>query len=448
MHRPNKSDTSPTTSCGTDFILEHLESTYQETIAYLFARLPMYQRVGAAAYKEGLDGILSLCERLGNPQEKLRYVHVAGTNGKGSTSHFLGSVLQEAGFKTGLYTSPHLVDFRERIKINGEPVSKEFVISFTEANKTVFDELKPSFFEMTLAMAFAWFERNQTDIVVLETGMGGRLDSTNIITPLVSVITNIGFDHMKFLGDTLPQIAFEKAGIIKPEIPVIIGETTPETGPVFIQKADNCQSPIFLCEERLNCSHTGGAQFRLQTENKTIELISGLKGSYQEKNIRTVYGAFLQLQKQLPGLEEPHFLQGIQQVIQNTALRGRWEQLAESPALVCDIGHNEHGFKEIVRCIHDFPHKNLVMILGFVNDKDLKPIFDMLPKHAKYIFTQSSNPRSLTADDLAKSAKDFGFEGKAVSDVKSAVKEGLSVAKPKDLIFLGGSTFTVADYLS
>jgi dihydrofolate synthase/folylpolyglutamate synthase len=242
---------------------------------------------------------------------------------------------------------------------------------------------------------------------------------------------------MKFLGDTLPKIAFEKAGIIKPKIPVVIGETTPETGLVFSQKAQSCVAPVYFCEEHLACQQILGANFRLEAKNKQLDLISGLKGSYQEKNIRTVYGAFLQLQKQLSGLEEHHFVQGIQQVIYNTGLRGRWEQLAEKPALICDIGHNEHGFKEIVRCINDFPHKNLFMVLGFVNDKDLKPIFDTLPKHADFIFTQSSNPRSLGA-----------YEGKAVSDVKNAVKEGLREAQPEDLIFLGGSTFTVADYLS
>jgi dihydrofolate synthase/folylpolyglutamate synthase len=408
----------------------------------------MYQRVGEAAYKEGLDGILNLCERLGNPQKNQRYVHVAGTNGKGSTSHFLASVFQEAGYKTGLYTSPHLIDFRERIKINGIPVRRDFVISFTQAHRSLFEELKPSFFEMTLAMAFAWFNQEQTDIVVLETGMGGRLDSTNIVTPLLSVITNIGFDHMKFLGDTLPKIASEKAGIIKTHIPVVIGETTPETKPVFKRKAGECQSPIFLCEEHLACSPINGSQFRLITENKTMQLTSGLTGSYQAKNIRTVYAAFLQLQKNIPGLSEEHFTKGVERVVQNTGMRGRWEMLSSSPALICDVGHNEHGFREILRCMESFPHKRLFMVLGFVNDKDLKPIFDMLPKEATYIFTQSSNPRSLSAGALTTIAKGFGLEGVAISDVKSAVACGLDAAHPDDLVFLGGSTFTVADYLS
>lgn len=425
-----------------------MKERYKQTLDYLFAQLPMYQRVGASAYKEGLDGILHLCERLGNPQNQLRCVHIAGTNGKGSTSHFLASVLQEAGFKTGLYTSPHLVDFRERIKINGVPVSEEFVVTFTDANRAIFEELRPSFFEMTVAMAFEWFKTNGTDIVILETGMGGRLDSTNIVTPLLSVITNIGFDHMKFLGDTLPKIASEKAGIIKPAIPVVIGETTAETKSVFTRKATECKSAITFCEGLYTCRQLRGPEFVLFSGSQELHLISGLMGSYQEKNIRTAFGAFRVLQNQFAELTLNHFSEGIKNVIPNTGLRGRWEQLASSPALICDIGHNEHGFREILKSISEFPHKRLFMVLGFVNDKDLRPIFSMLPKDARYVFTQSTNPRSLSAEELALSAENSGLTGRTVSGVKDAVADALSQASPDDLVFLGGSTFTVADYLS
>lgn len=409
----------------------------------------MYQRVGAAAYKEGLDGIITLCERLGNPQDKLKYIHVAGTNGKGSTSHFLASIFQEAGFKTGLYTSPHLVDFRERIKINGEPVSKEFVIGFTEKNASLFEELSPSFFEMTVAMAFEWFATQDTDIVILEVGMGGRLDSTNIITPELSIITNIGYDHMKFLGDTLEQIAAEKAGIIKPHFPVIISESTEQTLPVFKAKAEETQSPIIFAEDISYCEQKDGNIFLIHPKNgETITVDSPLCGHYQEANICGVYAAFHLLKQKFPVLLDEHFENGIRHVIKNTDLRGRWETLQTNPLLICDIGHNAHGFKRILDSIRNTPHTKLYMVLGFVNDKDLSPVLNQLPKDACYIFTKSSSPRSIEAEELAEIAFGFGLEGQTIADVKEAVKAALSEASPDDLVFLGGSTFVVADYLT
>lgn len=423
--------------------------SYEEILSYLFAQLPMYQRVGAAAYKEGLDGIITLCERLGNPQEKLKYIHVAGTNGKGSSSHFLASIFQEAGFKTGLYTSPHLVDFRERIKVNGKPVSKEFVVDFTEKNTAIFEELKPSFFEMTVAMAFEWFAQQQTDIVILEVGMGGRLDSTNIITPELSLITNIGFDHMKFLGDTLEQIAAEKAGIIKPNVPVVVSETTEQTLPVFKSKALENNSPILFAEDLSYCEQKENEIFHIHPKNaEVISIISPLSGHYQEANICGVYAAFQVLKHGFPVLDDQHFINGIQHVLKNTGLRGRWETLQEHPNLICDIGHNAHGFKRILDSIRNVQHNHLFMVLGFVNDKDLSPVLNQLPKDATYIFTKSSNPRSIEAQELAEIAFGFGLEGQVIPEVKEAVKTALGAAKAEDLIFLGGSTFVVADYLT
>ena len=408
----------------------------------------MYQRVGAAAYKEGLDGILTLCERLGNPQEGLQYIHIAGTNGKGSTSHFMASLLQEAGYKTGLYTSPHLIDFRERIKVNGDMVSRDFVVNFTQENRSLFEELKPSFFEMTLAMAFVWFKKQNTDIVVLETGMGGRLDSTNIITPILSVITNIGMDHMKFLGDTPAKIAFEKAGIIKDKTPVIIGETTPETLPVFEEVAKSKNAPVFWAEEETNTIQLDSGTFELQhNTGETLLFESGLTGSYQAKNINTVYSAFIALQKTLPSLTVEHLECGIRNVIKNTGLRGRWEKLQSSPTLICDIGHNEHGFREIIRSLSREKYRQLWMVIGFVNDKDIAPVLSMLPKEAKYIFTRSSSPRSLEASEVAQVANTFDLIGEVITPVQKAVESALQNAASDDFIFLGGSTFVVADYL-
>lgn len=409
----------------------------------------MYQRVGAAAYKEGLDGILTLCERLGNPQNGLKFVHVAGTNGKGSTSNFLASIFQEAGFKTGLYTSPHLIDFRERIRVNGEPISKEFVVSFTEQNKILFEELQPSFFEMTVAMCFAWFTQQKTDIIILEVGMGGRLDSTNIITPELSIITNIGLDHMNFLGDTLEKIAAEKAGIIKPNVPVVIGETTPETYPVFLQKAETGHSPIVFAEDVSTCLQNEDGTFTIKpTHAEAFTVYCPLTGHYQEANIRGVYAAFQLLKKRFTVLQDIHFKNGIERVLKNTGFRGRWEILQKNPTLICDIGHNAHGFQQILTSIRQYPHENLWMVLGFVNDKDLSPVLSQLPQDATYIFTQSSSPRSIPAQELAEIAATFGLKGLTVPFVKDAVKHALQEANAADLIFLGGSTFVVADELS
>lgn len=423
--------------------------TYEQTLAYLFAQLPMYQRVGAAAYKEGLDGIVELCRRIGNPQENLKYIHVAGTNGKGSTSHMLASMLQEAGYKTGLYTSPHLVDFRERIKINGEMVSKDFVVEFTAKHAAVFEELKPSFFEMTVAMCFEWFQLQKVDYVVLETGMGGRLDSTNIITPLLSVITNIGMDHMKFLGDTEEKIAWEKAGIIKPGIPVLIGESNAQTRPVFEQKAAENQAPIYWAEEAAHCEKAEDDCFNLKTgTGQWMHLYTPLTGEYQTKNIQCVFAAYELLQTQIPGLTEAHFRLGLTNVLTNTGLRGRWEKLQSKPDLICDIGHNAHGFKEILKSIERHPHKDLYMVLGFVNDKDLGPVLSQLPQTACYIFTRSSSERSIPAAELAAEAKQYGLNGQVIEPVTEAVKQALNQANTADLVYLGGSTFVVADYLS
>lgn len=411
----------------------------------------MYQRVGAAAYKEGLDGIRTLCERLGNPQEGLRFVHVAGTNGKGSTSHFLASIFQEAGFKTGLYTSPHLVDFRERIKINGQLVSEDFVVDFTAKNKWLFTELQPSFFEMTVAMSFAWFAQNKTDIVILEVGMGGRLDSTNIIQPELSIITNIGMDHMKFLGNSIEKIAAEKAGIIKPSIPVVVGEYTPETKPVFEQKAQESNSPLFFAQDLFQVRQDNNSlkQFILSTQSgEKRTLICPLSGHYQEANIATAYASFEVLKNTFGALQEIHFEAGLKNVLKNTLLRGRWETLQTKPHLICDIGHNEHGFKQIMQSIQKQDFTNLWMVLGFVNDKDLSPVLAQLPKNARYIFTQSSSERSIPAEELAEIARTFELHGETIKPVKKAVAQTLEKAKQTDLVFLGGSTFVVADYLS
>ena len=401
--------------------------TYGQTLDWLFAQLPMYQRTGGANYKIDLEKTHLLMELLGHPERGFKCIHVAGTNGKGSTSHMLASVLQESGLNVGLYTSPHLKDFRERIKINGQMIGEEAVIEFVARYKADFTRLELSFFEMTVGLAFAWFAEKNVDIAIVEVGMGGRLDSTNVVAPLVSVITNIGMDHMAFLGNTLPAIAGEKAGIIKPMVPVIIGRTQAETEPVFRAKAQNKYARIVFADQLPSCN-----------------LQSDLIGIYQKENIQTVYTALQQLPEELKPTE-PTIARGLKQVVANTGLRGRWEVLSSNPSVVCDTGHNEDGIQMVLQQIAQTPHQNLHMVWGMVNDKDVSKILGLLPKNARYYFTQPSIPRAMPVAQLAEAARNHHLIGEEFATVSEAISAAKQKAQPKDLIFIGGSTFVVAD---
>jgi dihydrofolate synthase / folylpolyglutamate synthase len=404
---------------------------YQETIHWMFNQLPMYQLQGASAYKKDLGNTQLLMNYLGNPQGKIKCIHVAGTNGKGSTSHLLASVLQEAGYKVGLYTSPHLKDFRERIKINGAEISEAFVCEFIEKNKTFFEENDMSFFEMTVGLAFGYFEKEQVDIAIIEVGLGGRLDATNIITPLISVITNIGMDHVQFLGDTLEKIAFEKAGIIKPNIPVVIGEYIPETLPVFLAKAKEFESDIYFASDLIKEPYP-----------------SLLLGDYQVHNIKTVMQTFrvLQTQKEFVVFEQ-NLREGLIQVLKNTGLQGRWQQLAENPLVICDTAHNKHGLEIVLKQIQKQKFEQLHFVFGVVNDKDLESILDLFPKNATYYFCKPNIPRGLDAQLLQEKSQSYGLMGNAYSSVTEAYLEAKRNAKETDFVFVGGSTFVVAEIL-
>ena len=406
--------------------------TYPEVLTYLYNSLPVYQRIGAAAYKANLDNTLALAQCCHYPEKKFKSIHIAGTNGKGSTSSFLASIFTEAGYKTGLYTSPHLIDFRERIRINGVMISEEAVMDFVLNHKSDFERISPSFFEMTVALAFDYFAREKVDIAIVEVGMGGRLDSTNIITPEISVITNISKDHTAFLGNTLEAIAGEKAGIIKPHIPVIIGETQPETAPVFKTQAGLKNAPIIFADQ-----NTDVYDFEIP-----------LKGIYQQKNIKTVYAAVRQINLQNRfNLSEDAVKRGIQNVVKNTGLQGRWQIIKSKPLVVCDTGHNAAGIEQVTAQIEQTPHQNLHIILSVVNDKDLSSILPLFPKNAQYYFTQSSVPRALPVQELATAAHAFGLNGISYPDVSSAYFAAEQNATEEDMIFIGGSTFTVADFL-
>ncbi len=400
---------------------------YQETISWMFVQLPMYQQQGASAYKKDLTNTILLANHLGNPESKIKAVHVAGTNGKGSTSSMIASVLQEAGYKVGLYTSPHLKDYRERIKINGEMISKEFVVEFIGKNKSFFEENNLSFFEMTVGLAFDYFVKEKVDIAVIEVGMGGRLDSTNIITPLVSVITNIGFDHTQFLGDTLDLIAYEKAGIIKPNIPVVIGEYTQETKKVFITKAEECNSEIYFASD-------------LVTEDYPC----GLLGDYQIHNKKTVLQTISVL-KQIYEITEVHVKNGLLNVVENTGLLGRWQQILSNPKVICDTAHNSHGLKIVLHQIQKEKFDTLHFVLGVVNDKDLEDILPLFPKNAKYYFSKPNVPRGLEAVILKEKAEVFGLMGNVYNSVSEAYQKALSASNENDFIYIGGSTFVVAE---
>ncbi|WP_298136494.1 folylpolyglutamate synthase/dihydrofolate synthase family protein [Flavobacterium sp.] len=404
---------------------------YQETIDWMFSQLPMYQTQGASAYKKDLTNTLLLSKHLNHPEKDLKCIHVAGTNGKGSTSHLLASILQEAGYKVGLYTSPHLKDYRERIKINGEEISEQFVCEFINSNKTFFEDNQLSFFEMTVGLAFEYFRKEKTDINIIEVGMGGRLDSTNIIKPLVSVITNIGFDHTQFLGNTLEAIASEKAGIIKKEIPVVIGEYTKETKTVFLNKAKETNSEIFFASDLIEEVYP-----------------SELLGDYQIHNKKTVIQNIkvIQSQKQF-NVTELHIRNGLQKVIRNTGLKGRWQQLKQSPKVICDTAHNSHGLKIVLNQIKNEKFEQLHIVLGVVNDKDLNEILPLFPKNAKYYFCKPNIPRGLNAEILQKKGLNFQLEGKVYNSVSNAYQDALKSSMEKDFIYIGGSTFVVAEVL-
>lgn len=406
---------------------------YQKTLKYLYEQVPMFQRVGGAAYKEGLDNTLTLDAHFGHPHHSFRTIHVAGTNGKGSVSHTLAAVLQSAGYKTGLYTSPHLVDFRERIRINGTPISKDYVVSFVEHERSFFEPLCPSFFELATAMAFKYFADEQVDVAVIEVGLGGRLDCTNIITPDLSIITNISFDHVQFLGNTLAKIAVEKAGIIKKGIPVVIGETTPETKPVFMAKATEVGAPIYFAEEN-NREDYPGVEYEL-------------KGIYQEKNKRTLFTALPLLNEAGYHIDEENVREGFAHVVELTGLMGRWQKLHDHPTLVCDTGHNVGGITYVVEQLRQQSCNQLRIVIGMVNDKDISGVLALLPKEAIYYFTQASVNRALPAKQLLHLATEAGLKGKAYASVKNAVKAAMKESLPEDFIFVGGSNFIVADLL-
>jgi dihydrofolate synthase/folylpolyglutamate synthase len=429
--------------------------SYQEILDYMYAQLPMFHRIGSAAYKADLDNTIALCARLGNPEKKFRSIHVAGTNGKGSTSHLLASILQAAGLKVGLYTSPHLKDFRERIKINGVFISQEYVTEFVSKHKHYFEQLKPSFFEMTVGLAFDYFATEQVDIAVIEVGLGGRLDSTNVITPEVAVITNISFDHMALLGNTLEKIAGEKAGIIKSYIPVVIGETQAASAPVFMEKATALQAPLTFADQLYKAVQTRqqmeGSQLYLsmdmEKEGQIIykNLQSELLGLYQLKNITTVLATVEVLNKKGFQLTDAIIRRGIQNVITTTGLLGRWQVLSQEPLIIADTGHNEAGIKEVLEQLKITPYERLHMIIGMVNDKDISSVLTLLPKDAIYYFCKANIPRALPAKALQAAAELKGLSGTAHDTVAGALQAAKNKATRGDLILIGGSTFTVAE---
>ena len=424
--------------------------TYQETIDYLFNSTPLFQNVGKDAYKEGLENTHLLDEHFGHPHRQFKTIHVAGTNGKGSCSHTLAAILQSAGYKVGLYTSPHLVDFRERIRINGTPVSEAYVIDFVENHRAFFEPLHPSFFELTTAMAFNYFAEQQVDVSVIEVGLGGRLDCTNIIRPDLCVITNISFDHVQFLGDTLAKIASEKAGIIKEGIPVVIGETTPETKPVFAEKAIQVNAPIHFAEEEqfLLESSINEQGKRIYQTKEYADLEGELGGLCQIKNTNTLLSAIRILQDIGYNINDTHVREGFAHVCSLTGLMGRWQKILETPVAYCDTGHNKAGIQYIVEQLSRQTYRQLHIVMGMVNDKDISGVLAMLPKDAIYYFTKASVSRALNENEVKRLAGEAGLEGNTYPSVKDAFEAAQASAHPDDFIFIGGSTFIVADLLS
>lgn len=428
--------------------------SYKKTLDYMYAQLPMYHRIGASAYKANLDNTIALCKILNNPQKSFRSVHISGTNGKGSVAHMLASVLQTANYRTGLYTSPHLRDFRERIRVNGKMIPRSYVSSFIKKYQDQFEKFQPSFFELTVGMAFNYFRDQQVDIAVVEVGLGGRLDSTNIITPVVSAITNVSMDHMQFLGNTLNKIATEKAGIIKPGIPVVIGETQKETKKVFLEKASSCDSEILFADQLFSVSSGGSYHDSAKKRIFDIEMkgspfmnkvVLPLPGLYQRKNLVTVMGICSVLEKKGYSLTQQEIRDGLRNVIVNTGFAGRWQVLGQDPLVICDTGHNEGGIKEVVAQLAITPHKQLHCVIGFVNDKRLEPILEQLPLKGIYYYCKPNVPRGLDVKVLQKAATDSGLRGTAYPSVKDAIKAAIANADKNDLVFIGGSNFVVAE---
>lgn len=401
--------------------------SYQETLDWLFSQLPIYQRSGVAAYKADIGNIVVACEKLNNPHQQFKSIHIAGTNGKGSTSHMLSAILQKAGYKTGLYTSPHLKDFRERIRINGQMIPKAKVVEFVATNKKWFSTIGMSFFEMTVGLAFHHFAQEKVDIAIIETGLGGRLDSTNILTPELSIITNIGLDHTALLGDTIEQIATEKAGIIKESTPVVIGRKQSKTEAIFQLHASNKKTtPTYAISS---------------------SYLTDLKGDYQKENINTCVSSVRLLQKNGWNITEEHIKNGLKKVVENTGLLGRWQILNNSPLTICDTGHNVDGIQRILQQLKETPHQHLHFVFGTVEDKNTDIILSMLPKSATYYFCQANIPRALNKQQLLDLANKYTLKGKTYPTVNNAFKAAQTQAKERDLIFIGGSTFVVAEVL-
>ncbi|MFY7787370.1 MAG: bifunctional folylpolyglutamate synthase/dihydrofolate synthase [Thermoflexibacteraceae bacterium] len=422
--------------------------TFDETLHYLYNKLPMFQRIGAAAYKADLDNTIALCKHLGNPEKKLKTIHIAGTNGKGSSSHLIAAVLQQAGYRTGLYTSPHLKSFTERIRINGQEIEENYVTGFVAQHFDFIEQLQPSFFELTVGLAFSYFLEKQVDIAVIEVGLGGRLDSTNVILPEVSLITNISYDHQNLLGDTLSQIATEKAGIIKPHTPVVISQWQDEIATVFEQKSQAANSPLVFADSHYQIIQNEATQQFQVLKNKELllnNLSCELKGSYQPKNFRGVIGVIECLRQKGYAIPDEAIREGFAKVCSLTGLKGRWQQLGQNPLIICDTGHNEDGIRQIVAQIQQQKFKQLHFVLGAVNDKAIDKILVQLPKNAIYYFCKPNLPRGLDANNLQMQAQLYELVGNVYDSVQIAIDAAKAAAKAEDMIFIGGSTFVVAE---
>ena len=421
-------------------------TSYQRTLDYLYTNLPIFQRVGSAAYKKDITNTIRLCESLGNPHLRFKSIHIAGTNGKGSSSHMLASVLQSAGYKTGLYTSPHLKEFTERIKINGREIDKQYVVDFVNRIRPAIEEIHPSFFEITVAMAFDYFAQKKVDIAVIEVGLGGRLDSTNIITPIASLITNISFDHKDILGDTLEKIAFEKAGIIKQNVPVVISERQQEVEHVFLKKASDCNSKIYFAPDFYRVDESENC-LDVSANDQVVfsELSLPLKGVYQAKNLGGVLKMIDVIRSTGISISQEQVVHGLRHTVDQTGLKGRWQKLDINPLIICDTGHNQAGIREVVRQIGRQKYDKLHMVWGMVKDKEPDEVLALLPKDAHYYFCQANIPRAFDAQTLKEKASSFGLMGEVIEDINDAIATAKRAAQSNDFIFIGGSTFVVAE---